>query len=68
MGKSNSSYKARVPGDDSTKHDEEEEEDVDALFDELPDAQKRNFNEIDIVGDLDRDDRGNIVLPENKRY
>lgn len=27
-----------------------------------PEFDNRNFNEIDIVGDLDRDDRGNILL------
>jgi hypothetical protein len=27
-----------------------------------PDVDYRTFNEIDIVGDLDRDERGNVLL------
>lgn len=30
-----------------------------------PDASKRNFNENDILGDLDRDDKGNVLVLED---
>lgn len=30
-----------------------------------PNPESRNFNENDILGDLDRDDRGNLILLEN---
>lgn len=32
-----------------------------------PKAENRNFNENDILGDLDRDERGNLILLENKQ-
>jgi hypothetical protein len=29
-----------------------------------PQADLRSFNENDILGDLDRDEKGNVVVPE----
>ena len=31
-----------------------------------PNPENRNFNENDILGDFDRDKRGNLILLENK--
>lgn len=31
-----------------------------------PNAQLRTFNEHDVLGDLDRDDKGNVVVLEDK--
>ncbi len=31
-----------------------------------PDSQRRNFNENDILGDLDRDDKGNVVVLQDE--
>jgi hypothetical protein len=28
----------------------------------LPDKEKRNFNENDILGDFDRDEKGNVIV------
>jgi len=28
---------------------------------------RREFNEIDVLGDLERDDRGNVIVPLNKK-
>jgi hypothetical protein len=30
--------------------------------DGCPNSELRNFNEIDIVGDLERDDKGNLIV------
>jgi hypothetical protein len=32
-----------------------------------PDPRLKNFNEHDVLGDFDRDDRGNIILLTNER-
>lgn len=31
-----------------------------------PDAAKRNFNENDILGDLDRDEKGNVIVLQDE--